>query len=364
MISEKNLKTLEKLITIETVTGRQKNQKVAINLIKRSLPKFFKSVTFCNNGYFSELFYSSNKNKFDIIFITHIDVVDGKKELFRLKEKNNKFYGRGVFDMKGPLIAVINSVNEFYKNENGDLSIGLLVTSDEEKGGYNGTGFIFNKNKIKTRIAIVPDGGESLNSLIVEEKGVLCIELSYNGISSHVSEPWEGKNASENLIKITNKIIDQFPVKNKNEWGTTASVVGFNSNSIAMNVVPNFASTKIAFRYIKSDSPEEILDFVKSLDKSLKIKIRAQGDALSVSHKNTLIKNYCDIVKLKTGRPCLFQKYHSACDARFLSSKGIPTIITRPLGGGAHGENEWISVNELNLFSDILTNFLIEFKNL
>ncbi|MFZ2226801.1 MAG: M20/M25/M40 family metallo-hydrolase [Candidatus Moraniibacteriota bacterium] len=364
MILENNIKFLKELVSLRTITGEHECQKKAIAVIKKNLPMFFKSVSYCNNRYNSELFYSSDKNKFDVLFAVHVDVVVGKKESFKLRKETDRLCGRGVFDMKGPIVAIVNSINDFYKISNRKISVGLLVTSDEERGGFSGTGFVLNKSRLDIGLAIVPDGGENLNSLIMEEKGVLDMELSYRGISSHVSRPWNGKNAAENLARVVNKIIDHFPKGNEKQWKTIASLIEFKSEFIAENVIPSFAKARMIFRYTKKDSTEKILKFIKSLDKAVDIKVLAHGDVFVASNKNNLVQIYRDIVKLKTGKSCLSEKYHSACDGRFFSSRGIPTIITRPLGGDAHSDNEWISISSLATFSDILTGFLEKIEKL
>lgn len=358
MLSKNNFKFLEELVSLKTISGEQSYQKKAIALVRKNLPTFFKSVSFSKNGIVSELFYPyRSKDSLDIILVAHIDVVAGKPELFKLIRKSNKLYGRGVFDMKGPLVAMVNSINKFYEESKRNISIGILVTSDEEQGGFNGAGFVLSKNNFKAKLAIIPDGGDDLNKLIVEEKGALDVELSYRGTPAHVSKPWEGKNAAENLIKIVNRITSRFSAGNEKQWKTTAALVEIKSEFIANNVIPSSAKARVFFRYIKKDSIYNILKFIKSMDRDLEIRILAQGEALKINYNDNFLKIYRESVKLKTGKMCLVAKYYSTCDARFFASKGMPVIISRPLGGNAHGDNEWISADSLNIFSEVLVDF-------
>lgn len=358
MLVENDFKFLKKLVSLQTIAGKCEYQKKAIALVKKNLPAFFKSISFYNNGFNSTLFYFSSKNRFDVIFIVHVDVVGGRKKMFKVVKKNNRLYGRGVFDMKGPIVAVVDSINNFYKNGKRNISIGLLVTSDEERGGFNGTSFVLRKNKINAKVVIVPDGGEKINHLVVEEKGALNVEIFCKGISSHASRPWEGKNAAETLVEVIKKIKNKFPIESEKKWKTIAVLTNFETESLLDNVVPNIARAKIFFRYTKNNSVEKIMNFVKSLNKAIDIKIVAHGKFLKVGQKDHAIKIYKNIVKTKTGKKCLAIKYHSACDARFFVSKNVPIIIARPTGGNAHGDNEWISIQSLNLFSEILSDFL------
>lgn len=265
--------------------------------------------------------------------------------------------------MKGPILSCLLTINNYFA-KNGDLSIGLIVTSDEERGGFDGTGEIVKKTKLKAKVAVVLDGGKGINSLVIEQKGVLDVTLSYKGVSAHVAESWKGKNAISKMIEAINKITKEFSVGSDRKWGTTVSPVHFDSHFIAQNVVPDNASARIIFRYIKDDSLEDILGFIKSIDKDIKIKINVQGDPLKTGFDNYFLMTYRGVVKSKTKKDCITEKYHSACDGRFLSLIGTPVIITRPMGGGAHSEKEWVSEKSLVLLSEILTDFLIKIANL
>jgi succinyl-diaminopimelate desuccinylase len=363
MLSRKTLKLLNDLVLLRTIKEDQKNKKAGFDLIKKNLPDIFKIKSFCHNNNESALYYSlSDKKLFDVLLLTHIDVVNGNNEMFRVKRKGDKLYGRGVFDMKGPLSAVVESLNAFYDGSKRKINIGLLVTSDEEQGGYNGTGFLIKNNKIKANIVLVPDGGRSLNELVVEEKGVFEVELSYDGKSSHASRPLEGDNAAERLVGTVNEIIKKFKSYDKNEWKTTATLVNFESKSISNNTTPSSARAVVNFRFVSSDSPNKLLEAINEIDNKIKIKILIQGDALSVSSDSAMVKLYSKSLNSITKSRVILKKYNSACDGRFFSAQGVPVVINRPSGGDAHGNGEYISLKSLGKFSEVVVDFLLRME--
>lgn len=364
MLSHKSMKFLKQLIAIRTVTGDHIQQKKAIDLINKNIIQIFKRRSFYAKGYCSKLFYSDTSNIFDVLFVVHCDVVDGADELFLLKEKNDKLYGRGVFDMKGPLIATIDAVNHFFEDGKKKISVGILVTFDEEAGGHNGVKMFLKKNNITAGVVIVPDGGDDINQIVTEEKGVVEVEISCKGVSAHASRPWEGINAVTKIINSVKKITDHFPGGDGSQWKTIASLISIRSETVADNAIPHFASAKIMFRYVKKDSVDKIIKFIVSIDHSLIITILKQGDAMKTSPKNYFVTTYRAVVKKHTKKTCTLTKYHSACDARYFSALGIPVIIARPCGGGAHAKNEWISKDQLNTFSDILYKYLMILESL
>ncbi len=362
MSSNNILKILSKFIKLQTIFGNISAQKEALKVIEKNLPSIFSAEYLSNKNIHSAYFYPNDKKKVDILLSAHIDVVPAKKEMFRLKKRGDKLFGRGTFDMKGPLVGLIESLRLYYQNSD-KLNIGLLVTSDEEKGGFNGTKYFLDKNKlIKPKVVIIPDGGNNFE-IVVEEKGILNIELSYQGKSAHSARPWEGDNAVIKLLKVLNKIIKRFPSDKESNWKTTATISFIETKAEAGNVVPCFAKAKINFRFIDKDNPQKILNFIKKLNKKIKIKINVCEKALKISLADKYLHLFKNTIKSCTNKLPELKKYHSTCDARFFTERNIPVIISRPLGGGAHAENEWISFKNLNKFVEILIDFYKKLEN-
>lgn len=362
MITKTNLKLLKKIISIQSITGCQNKQKKIMQLVENSMPKFFYKQYLCKNGYYSAIFTPSKSKKIDVLLLAHTDVVPANTRLFSITTKNNSLYGRGVYDMKGPLVCMIESLNQYYKN-NSKLSIGLLLTSDEERGGFDGAGYLTTKNLIIPKIVICPDGG-NITEIVTEEKGVLDIELELMGISAHTAYPWEGKNAANQLSLLLSNILDKYNRGNKIKWDTTANIINFESKHIAGNVTPDFAKARISFRYVSTENIKEIINYIKNSDKEIKVNIIAQADPLKVYQNNKLIKLYKKTATLITKRRVFFTKCSTGCDGRFFSSKGIPVIITRPDGGNLHKDNEWIYLSSMSKFVDILLKYYQEIENI
>jgi len=52
----------------------------------------------------------------------------------------------------------------------------------------------------------------------------------------------------------------------------------------------------------------------------------------------------------------VFFKWASA--ARFLAEKGIPTIISEPIGGNHHAKDEYVDIESLEKYFQILWDFI------
>lgn len=138
--------------------------------------------------------------------------------------KRNKYiFGRGTTDMKGGLAGIVIAL-KILKKLGIKLSGNLIVNAvaDEETGGVYGTKWcIDNKLKsIKPNFCIVaePSTLKPLPHVIcLGEKGRLVIKIITNGISTHSSWPFMGKNAIYMMSEIIHNLdkIDEYIPKTK-----------------------------------------------------------------------------------------------------------------------------------------------------
>jgi succinyl-diaminopimelate desuccinylase len=138
-----------------------------------------------------------------LLLMSHIDVVDAPDKLFRPVIQDGKLYGRGCFDDKYAvalsLVLLKNNLHQIRKQGRGqrELPFGILITSDEEIGGFNGAKKTL--VDIQTDFCIVLDGG-SIEKIVVKEKGVIRLKLMCRVKVNFDNKPWHGKNALEKLM--------------------------------------------------------------------------------------------------------------------------------------------------------------------
>ncbi|MBA2533837.1 MAG: M20/M25/M40 family metallo-hydrolase, partial [Rubrobacter sp.] len=129
-----------------------------------------------------------------ILLHGHVDVVPGEESQFEPREEKDELYGRGVYDMKGALAAMMYAVEDL-RDLGCDATVELLVVPDEE--GDHGA---------KTGAEVLIGNGHVGDFLITGEptdfhigtqaKGVLDVRVTMHGKSAHGAQPWLGKNAA------------------------------------------------------------------------------------------------------------------------------------------------------------------------
>src|SRR5918998_2293159 len=200
-----------------------------------------------------------------ILLHGHTDVVPGEERQFEPYEENGELYGRGVYDMKGALAAMMYAVEDL-DTLGCDATVEFLAVPDEEQehGG-------------PTRAEVLITNGHVGDFLITGEptdfhigtqsKGVLDVRVTLRGKSAHGSQPWLGKNAVllayEHYHKVTGLPFTEqrsefFPYPSVN----LARIIGGD----VLNRVPDRCTYDLDIRYLPNQDPEELVRQIRSVD--------------------------------------------------------------------------------------------------
>lgn len=357
MDSQNLLKLITDLISFKTVDTNYKEFDSCIYYIKQYFKNSDLNIDeFEFNGSKSLIISNKKSLDFDLIFCGHLDVVSGSNDLFKINIKDDILYGRGVSDMKGQVAVMMTVMKEFAKKKI-DKKIALFLTTDEERGGFDGVGKLINELNYRAKVAIVPDGGFDY-TIVKEAKGVLQLKLTAFGNSAHASEPWNGVNAILILFKSIEEILKKYPNPNDfSDWKTSiniSKIVGGNS----INKIPEKASAYVDIRYIYNDDPEDIINFIKKTNKFLELEVLAHGESFKLDENNLYVKDYFHVASSLLNKNINMIKCQTASDGRFFTQKNIPSLVMNPVGGNIHCKNEWVSFKSLNVLKKIYESYL------
>jgi len=271
-----------------------------------------------NHNKFPSLLAIPSRSFVPILLMTHIDVVDAPNNLFNPLEKDQKLYGRGSFDDKYgvalSLVLLKQHLHQLRKQgkDQDDLQFGILITSDEEIGGFNGAKKVL--REIKTDFCIVLDGG-CIEKIVVKERGLVRLKLVSRITAGRGPRPWLGENAIEKLIddfiKIRNYCVRSLP----EHWHRSVNLCSIRSEK-PKNQISEHAEAIIDIRYTENDRMDSL---IKKLEKELHSEIVIESivpifDNGSSSYLNLL---------LETANNTSIGFEDDTNDARFLSTYGI-----------------------------------------
>ena len=289
-----------------------------------------------------------------VLLMSHIDVVDAPAELFKPLEKDHKIYGRGSLDDKYAvalsLVLLKNHLQRLRKQgrSRNDLPFGVLITADEESGGFKGAKKVL--GEIKTDFCIVLDGG-SVEKIVVKEKGIATVKLTSRGKAALGDRPWLGENAMEKLIDDFVKLRAYF-VKSAPAHQDRAVVINRVHTGNLHDQIPEYAEASVEIRYTGKDDMERLL---YTMQKELHSQIVVEAvEPLFPGGESLHLKLLSGIsAKTRVG----FED--GANDARFLAQFGINGIVWGADGDGSrHTLKELVNIESVYELYRMLDEFM------
>lgn len=138
-----------------------------------------------------------------LVLSGHTDTVPFDESLwnsspFTLEEREGRFYGLGVCDMKGFFALILEAVRDFLQSPLKAPLI-ILATADEESS-MNGARALAELGRPKARYAVIgePTGMRPVHM----HKGIMMERIRILGQSGHSSNPALGRNAMETAHKV------------------------------------------------------------------------------------------------------------------------------------------------------------------
>ena len=346
-----DLNLLSELISIRSLSSNQKACLRALRLIK-SIFKQLQIPVLIKKSQGGLFLVAGEPKSAQILFLGHLDVVPALKSQFRLTRKGDKLFGRGVLDMKGPLVVLIQVLVELWQE--GKEGFLLAITTDEEVGGFKGSALLAKRLK-RIKLVIIPDA--QTEKIVLCQKAPFHIKIfNKQGRSTHGSTPWKGMNAAQETIQAALEVVAKVNQGDPRE--TSAALTQIQAGT-ATNIIPDQAWATLDIRIKNKKEVEVIRKTINSITQKHNCKWKAIDQPLffEIEQSNSFIKKWSESFRKVTGKKPSFSVEAGASDARFFHQAGIPAIITSARGSGIHSSKEWVSLRSLEQLSQTLKQF-------
>jgi succinyl-diaminopimelate desuccinylase len=290
-----------------------------------------------------------------VVLHGHLDVVPGQPAQFEPRVEDDRLYGRGAYDMKGGLAAMMCALKDLERQDR--VRVRLICVPDEESEELD----------VRSTDAIVRMGlggtfaitGEPTNLHIgVEAKGVLAMRIEVHGRSAHSSTPWLGDNAVLKAVDVF-RAIESLPFsRQSSELFDRPSInLGRIQGGDALNKVPDTCTMAVDIRYLPGQDPEEILDQVRAIPE-VEVTRTFLHPPVAVSRTNPYVQALREAVTRSVDGDTLSVGRDGASDAAAFLAAGIPAVEFGPAGAGHHGPEEWVSLSSLARYRRALSDFV------
>jgi succinyl-diaminopimelate desuccinylase len=290
-----------------------------------------------------------------VVLHGHLDVVPGLPAQFEPRVEGDRLIGRGAYDMKGGLAAMLCAVKDVEGHE--DVCVRLVCVPDEESEELD----------IRATEEVVRRGfggdfaitGEPTDLRIgVEAKGVLVMRIEVRGRSIHSSTPWLGDNAILKALDVF-RAIESLPfARESSEMFDRPSInLGRISGGDAINKVPDLCQMAVDIRFLPGQDPGEILAQVRGIP-DIEITRTFIWPPVTVPRSQPYVQALRESVSRSIDGEVLSVGRDGASDATAFLAAGIPAVEFGPVGGGHHGPDEWVSIASLARYRRALGDYV------
>jgi len=292
-----------------------------------------------------------------LCFAGHVDVVPAGSgwdtNPYEAVEKDGYIYGRGTQDMKSGVSAFTQAIKET-QNFHGTLS--LLLTSDEEGEGTNGTikmlEYLKEHNLLPHAVVVAePTCEESFGDAIkVGRRGSINGYITLKSKQGHAAYPEKAINPIHNISKILGNMAG-VDLDNGDAFFSPSKFVitDIRSGMQVTNVTPSHLDMMFNVRNTTLTTQKEIEAFVaeqfKGLDYTLKL---TQGSYPFRTNTDTKLVHTIDkAIEKVTGLKPKHSTAGGTSDARHIAPRGIDVVEFGVKNDTIHSINERTTQKEV-----------------
>jgi succinyl-diaminopimelate desuccinylase len=312
-----------------------------------------------------------------IVFAGHTDVVPTgplerwSSDPFTPTHREGKIYGRGSADMKTSIAAFTVAVEEFIAaNPEPDLSIALLLTSDEEGPSVDGTVIVCDLLKQRGEtldycIVGEPTSVERLGDMIKNgRRGTMGGKLTVKGVQGHIAYPHLAKNPIHLVVPALAELTTiEWDKGNDYFQPTSWQMSNIHGGTGASNVIPGHIVIDFNFRFCTESTPEALQERLVSVLKKHGLEYDLQwviGGRPFLATPGALVGAVQQAIKAETGIETELSTTGGTSDGRFISQICPQVIELGPVNAMIHKIDEHIGVDDIeplkNIYRRVLEN--------
>ena len=319
-----------------------------------------------------------------LAFVGHTDVVptgpldQWHSHPFTPAHRDGRLFGRGAADMKTSIAAFVVATEEFVaSNPAANLSIAVLLTSDEEGPALDGTVKVceaLTKRGEKIDYCIVgePTSIERTGDMIKNgRRGTMSGKLIVKGVQGHIAYPHLAKNPIHMLAPALAELVTiEWDQGNAFFPPTTWQVSNVHGGTGASNVIPGTVTVDFNFRFSTESTPHGLQQRLSDVLRKNGLQASADYDLTWIigglpflTKPGTLVDAVSAAILSETGLTTQLSTTGGTSDGRFMAQICPQVIELGPPNATIHKINEHVKVSEIeplkNTYRRILENLAV-----
>lgn len=355
------VKTLERLVDIETGTGNAEGMAAMADLLEAELRALGATVTrhqpdagVAGQNLVGRIQGKGTKR---ILLMAHMDTVYAKGTLAKapFRIEGTRAYGPGIADDKGGVAIILHTLRLLKaRGFDGFGELVVMFNTDEEKGSFGSRALIQQLASQADFVLSFEPTQAGKESLVLGTAGIVYYKVAVKGLAAHAgANPELGVNALVEASDIVLRTMDLDDKANNLRFNWTVAKAG-----AVPNIIPDQASLEANIRYARSEDLDKLLATLeqriqghKKLPKS-QITItpdRGRPAFNANAGGRRLVEQAVAIYKEAGGTLAVVPQTGGGTDAAYAALSGKPVIESLGLPGfGYHSDQaEYVDLDAI-----------------
>jgi acetylornithine deacetylase len=294
-----------------------------------------------------------------LVLCAHLDTVGTEGMTippFEPRIEGDRLYGRGAYDMKGSVAAIMAALAMLAARNPSVRVVGALV-ADEEHASLGAFDFV-RRHAADACILTEPSEG----SLVLAHKGFVWAEIVTRGRAAHGSR-WDlGVSAIAKMSRVIAALeafdAGELRLRTHPLAGAASLHCALIDGGAGLSTYAPECRLKIERRTLPGETRErverELREVVARVDEGASIDVFFSRDPMTCDPRWPIVDAVREAVVDITGRRPPDAGVGYWMDAALFASAGIPTVDYGPSGGGAHEAVEWVDIPSLERLTRVL----------
>ncbi len=305
-----------------------------------------------------------------LMLYAHSDTVgvDGMASPFTAAVRGDALHARGACDMKGSLAAILRVAADVAARPcAGDLW--LMIVADEESDSRGTEAVLRELARTSTRPhgCIVAEPSDL--TVMIGHRGFATGTITTRGRAAHTARRDEGIDAVAMMARVISALEDLDVRLNTGAGhpllGHAAVVVSLVRGGSELFTCPAECEARFVWRTLPGEHQAALTAEVDRVFRALKERDARFDAALSwqlwrdpmlIEEGAPIVRAVASALRGELGHDPGVCAAPWWTDAALIQAAGIPTVICGPRGGGMHAADEWVDLEALARFEQVLLN--------